>query len=127
MQDYMEPADGRIDSMLGRVMTVPVSPTPAILRDCNKAFTLWMFYSDRFAAAKDEAPPGIKDRYDACMEFFSEVMSGNAVLVTDSAVLITPTTLDSTTKDFKPIFDLRDFGDMRADPDFVEQDDDEDE
>lgn len=126
MQDYMEPSDNRIDSMLAKVTTVPVDPAPPILRDCNKAFTLWAFYSDRFAAVNDEAPPGLQDRYDKCMEYFTEIMSGNMVLVTDSANIEAVLTLDSTTVGFKPVFDMRDFGSMRADPDLVAQDDDED-
>ena len=126
IQDYMEPADDRINGMLGKVMTVPVTPNMPILRDCNKAMALWGFYSDRFAEVKREAPPGIKAHYDSCMKFFADVMSGNAVLITDSGAIQLPSGMASTTYDFKPIFDLRDFGDMRADPDFVDQDESED-
>ena len=126
IQDYMEPADDRINAMLGKVMTVPVTPNMPILRDCNKAMALWGMYSDRFAEVKREAPPGIKAHYESCMEFFAEVMSGNAVLVTDSGIIQLPTGMASTTYDFKPIFDLRDFSVMRPDPNFVAQDQDDD-
>ena len=126
IQDYMEPSDDRINAMLGMVMTVPVTPNMPILRDCNKAMTLWGYYTDKFSEVKREAPPGIKAHYDSCMKFFAEVMSGNAVLVTDSGIVQAPFILGSTTEDFKPIFDYRPFEDMRADPDFVDQDIDED-
>lgn len=127
IQDYMEPADNKMNALLGRVMTVPISPTPAVLRDCNKALTLWGFYNDRFAEVKREAPPGIEARYTACMEFIAEVMSGNAVLVTDSGIIQQSLVMGSTTEDYKPIFDLRDFEVMRTDPDRIDAEDAEDE
>lgn len=126
IQDYMEPSDDKINGMLGKVMTVPVTPNMPILRDCNKAMSLWGFYSDRFAEVKKEAPPGIKEHYDSCIKFFAEVMSGNAVLVTDSGVITLPTGFRSTTQDYKPIFDLRDFEVMRVDPEVIDLSDDED-
>lgn len=126
IQDYMEPSDDKINAMLGRVMTVPVTPNMPILRDCNKAMTLWGFYTDRFAEVKRDAPPGIKSHYDSCMKFFAEVMSGNAVLVTDSGVITLPTGFASTTQDYKPIFDLRDIEDWRVDPDVIDLSDSED-
>lgn len=126
IQDYMEPSDDKINAMLGTVMTVPVTPSMPILRDCNKAMTLWGFYTDRFAEVKRDAPPGIKSHYDSCMKFFAEVMSGNAVLVTDSGIVQAPFILGSTTEDFKPIFDHREPHYWRVDPDRIDEEHDED-
>lgn len=126
VQDYMEPADNQIDAMLGMIMAVPVMPTPAKLRDCNKAMALWGMYSDRFAEVKREAPPGIKAHYDACMKFFADVMSGNAVLVTDSGAIQLARTFGSTTQDFKPVFDMREPKSWRVDPDLIDAIKDED-
>lgn len=127
IQDYMEPADDRINAMLANVMTVPVTPNMPILRDCVKAMALWGIYTDKFAEVKRDAPPGIYSHYKSCMEFFAEVMSGNAILVTDSGAIVLPTGLASTTQDYKPIFDLRPFEDMRPDPDVISFNVDEDE
>lgn len=127
MQDYMEPSDDKINAMLGTVMSVPVAPTPPILRDCNKAMTLWGFYTDRFSEVKRDAPPGIKAHYDSCMKFFAEVMSGNAVLVTDSGVIEAPFQYGSTTQDFKPVFDHRRPEAWRVDPDWIDYNKGEDE
>ena len=70
---------------------------------------------------------GLEDRRDKCMEFFAEVMSGNAVLVTDSGIIQAAMTFDSTTIDYKPVFDMRKPSAWRIDPDRIDDEEDEDE
>ncbi len=127
IQDYMQPADATIDMKLGTVMTVPVTPCP-ILRDWNKVITLWTMYCDRFGTAREEAPPGLYDRYKEVMKTLTAIQSGTAVLsVASGSVVSASFTIGSTTEDYKPVFDSRDWEVMRIDPDLQEADDAADE
>jgi phage gp36-like protein len=127
LQDYMQPADATIDMKLGTVMTVPVTPCP-ILRDWNKVITLWTLYCDKFSTQKEDAPNGLYERYKEVMKTLTQIQSGNAVLsVTSGSVLQVSYTIGSTTEDYKPVFDSRDWTEMRIDPDLQEADESADE
>ena len=123
IQDYMEPADDFINGHLGQQFSVPVSPVPPEIREWNKSVTLWHIYTDRFAVNQEEAPPGLKERYDAVVLRMSEVLSGNGVLHVQSGTLRRAAwDIQSTTEDFKPVFDSRDWEKQRFDPDLVDTD-----
>ena len=125
IQDYMEPADDFINGKLGRVFTVPVSPTPPILRDMVKVFTLFGFYSDRYSIERENAPGAITERREQYATLLTDIQSGNCVLVVASGILQSPDPIIfSTTTGFKPIFDSRDWERQRIDPDLVERDKD---
>ena len=123
IQDYMEPADDFINGHLGQQFTVPLSPVPPEVREWNKSITLWHIYTDRFAVNQEEPPPGLKERYDAVVERISQVLSGDGVLHVQSGTLVRASwDIVSTTEDFKPVFDARDWEQQRLDPDLVDRD-----
>ena len=124
IQDYMEPADNWIDSKLGTIHTIPVSPVPPIIREINKTRVLWRFYSDKFGLNREEVPPGLKDAHDEADKFLTAVQSGDQVLhVTSGTVLGRPTAeISSSRQKFHPIFDSRDWPLQRIDPDQIDDD-----
>lgn len=123
IQDYMEPADDWINGKLGVIFTVPVTPAPPILRDMVKVYALCNFYSDRYNLERQDTPPAIVRRKEAYDEFLDEIVEGNAILHTQSGTVIRyDPQITSTTDDFKPIFDHRDWEVQRIDPDIRDRD-----
>ena len=130
MRPYLEAADGYIDGKLGMVMTVPVTPTPAIITDMSKIFSLAYFYSDRYSIEREAAPPAILQRKEWYEEYLSSVLSGTAVLVTSGGV--TTRVVDEINKmtgsidDGTPTFGLRDWPSQKVDADILDDEADRD-
>jgi hypothetical protein len=81
LRPYLEEADAFIDSHLGIVMGVPVTPTPNLLRAMSKVFALSNYYSDRYSVENAAAPPAIIARKDDYEKLLYSIVSGTAVLV----------------------------------------------
>ena len=132
LRPYLEEADAFIDSMLGRVMTVPVTPTPNLLVAMSKVFALANFYSDRYSVEDEGAPPAIIKRRDDYVEFLSSVVSGTAVLVTSGGVTtsiqdaVTALTGSLPGAAGVPVFGLRDPENQVIDADITQAEADKD-
>lgn len=119
LRDYMQPADNRIDMHLGGIegITVPLSPVPPIVREWCKNITLWNFYTDRFGVNREDEPPALKARYDEAIKLMSGVQSGNLVFHMGEGVIYRSTEIfESSTQNYRPIFNSRDWETQRVDP-----------
>lgn len=124
VRPYLESADGWIDSWLGRITTVPLGSSSAIVKDMSKVYGLYYYYADRYSVEKEDAPPGIvgrKDRYD---ELLQAVIAGSATIAglgigVEDKISVLP-------GDFKPVFDMRDVIQQRVDPDLIAAEDSRD-
>lgn len=123
MRPYLESADAWIDTKLRPIATVPVSPTPNFLRDASKVGGLFMYYSDRYAFQKDDAPPGIVERWRQYNELIDAIVAGSASLV---GVDVSDQPIDINMDGYKPIFDFRGVEDQRIDPDLIDANEDDD-
>lgn len=128
IRDYAQPADDLINAKLGLITTVPVSPTPPILRDAVKVLALAGMYSERHSQEDEDISPAIIRRREEVMQFLQDVVDGNAVLVvTSGTTLLTEQEVVVTAAHgYKPTFDLRDWVEQRVDPDAVTADEDAD-
>lgn len=124
LRPYLEEADAFIDSMLGLVITVPVTPTPNLIVAMSKVFALANFYSDRYSTENEEAPPAIIKRRDDYVELLASVVSGTAVLVTSGGVITRAqeaiTALTGSISGGTPVFGMRDPEQQKIDADIVE-------
>ena len=129
LRPYLEEADAFIDSMLGLVVTVPVTPTPNLIVAMSKVFALANFYSDRYSLENVDAPPAILKRKEDYVELLASVVSGTAVLVTSGGVVtgtqqaITALTGSLPGAGGVPVFGMRDFEGQVVDADIVEAED----
>ena len=129
LRPYLEEGDAVIDSMLGQVTTVPLVPTPNLIRAMSKVFALANFYSDRYSMQNEDAPPAILRRQDKYMEMLTAIMSGTAALVSSGGVIavaqdaVTALTGSLEHSEGVPIFGLRDSEMQRVDADIVEAED----
>ena len=123
LQPYMEEGDAYIDSMLGLVVTVPVTPTPNLIVAMSKVFALANFYSDRYSMENEDAPPAIMKRKEEYVELLSSIVSGSAVLVTSGGVVTSVqeaiTALTGSIKGGVPVFGMRDPEDQTVDADIT--------
>lgn len=120
MRPYCQGADGYIDSFLGKIMTVPVSPIP-IIADMSKVYTLWRLYCDRYSGEKDAEPPAIKSRKEDYDKLLWAVIAGSLTLAgltpdvaTFNQVSIVPQV------PYNPVFDMRDFESQHVDRDLLD-------
>ncbi len=124
LQPYLEEGDAYIDSMLGRVITVPLTPTPNLIAAMSKVFALANFYSDRYSIENADAPPAILRRKTEYMALLASVVSGTAVLVTSGGGLAVAqdavSALTGSIEGGIPVFGLRDVELQRVDVSIVD-------
>ena len=129
LRPYLESGDAYIDSKLGMIMAVPLSPTPNLIRDMSKIFCLANFYSDRYSVEHEAAPPAIIARKESYEELLAAVMSGTAVLVTSGGVVSRAEqeyiglTGGLEHSAGVPVFGMRDFETQTIDSDIVDAED----
>lgn len=111
---YCKAADAMIDATLSTLTTVPVVPTPALLSDMSKVYTLWRFYCDQYSAQKDSEPPGIIHRKAEYDDYLVALAAGSASLPGVSLDGISDEIRIIPSASYKPVFDMRDAGEQHV-------------
>ncbi len=132
MQPVCQAADGYIDSYLGRVMNVPLTPpVPPLIADMSKVYTLWRFSSDRHFFELNEEDSAVVRRKNDYDKLLQSIAAGSLTVVNvgSSSITITSDQDDVVAipdPTYKAVFDMRDWIDQRVDPDLVDDEDSKD-
>lgn len=87
VQPYMEGADAYINAKLGTLFSVPITPTPNLLRDMSQVFATWGLWSDRVKSHKDDTPPAIVSRRDWFEDLLDNIVEGKAAIEVSSGTI----------------------------------------
>ena len=94
IEPQMLGAYGYINGRLGRVMTVPITPSPPYLARGEEVLALYALHGTFRGSDKSELPPAINQLRDDFVEYLDAVVAGDAT-VTNSGVQLQMTGLDT--------------------------------
>jgi len=128
LRPYLESGDAYIDAKLGVVMSVPLNPTPNLIRDMSKVFCLANFYSDRYSVEHEDAPPAIIARKKSYEALLDKIVAGDAVLVSSGVAIRAEDEYVALTGGLEhsagvSVFGMRDFETQTIDADIVTAED----
>ena len=128
IRPMMEAGDGWIDSKLGKIITVPISPVPFSVREMANRMAVYFLYQSYYGAQKADMPSVIENQFDKDNEFLDGVVEGKWALAGSGVSFIFEqpvSVITGGTADGKPAFGRSDWEDQRIDPTILDFEDDE--
>ena len=123
VRPFMESGDGWIDSKLGKIITVPMSPVPIALREMSNRMAIYFLSGE-----KADDTSGIVRQFDNDNEFLDGVVEGKFALAGSGVSFIFEqpvSVITGGTADGKPAFGRSDWQDQQIDPNILDFEDDE--
>lgn len=128
VRPFMESGDGWIDSKLGKIMTVPMSPVPFALREMSNRMAIYFLYNAYYSGQKADEPPAVVRQFDNDNEFLDGVVEGKFALAGSGVSFIFEqpvSVITGGTADGKPAFGRSDWEDQQIDPNILDFEADE--
>ena len=128
VRPFMESGDGWIDSKLGKIMTVPMSPVPFALREMANRMAIYFLYNTYYSGQKTDEPPAVVKQFDKDNEFLDGVVEGKFALAGSGVSFIFEqpvSVITGGTADGKPAFGRSDWESQQIDPNILDFEDDE--
>lgn len=128
VQPHMEAGDGWIDSKLGKIITVPLTPVPFSVREMANRMAIYFLYNTYYSGQKTDEPPAIVRQFDKDNEFLDGVVEGKYALAGSGVSFIFEqpvSVITGGTADGKPAFGRSDWESQQIDPNILDFEDDE--
>lgn len=132
-ENFISKADNFINAKLGATYVVPftaVPSTPPLINNISAELALVYVFTRHYTQEKRNTSEWVKDRKKEVMQLLKDIVDEKLTIVTSDGAVVTEdeTRMEivSTTKDFKPVFDMRDEEYWRVDPDEIDFENDED-
>lgn len=126
VKPHMLAAYGYINSRLGGVMSVPLSPTPPYIAQGEEVIAVYTLYGSFGATEKGDIPAAFEKLRDDFVEFIDKVVEGEATvegtLVSQGPVVYFTGGVEGGT----PTFGRRDWSEQRVDSDILDHEDGQD-
>ncbi len=123
--NFIEEAETVVNAKIGIRYSVPfgVNSVPPVIQTITTKLATASVITE-IGMVSDDLAKGVLQRFDKYEEMLTEIGSGTMSIVTSDGTVIGQATsgieIVSTTKDFKPVFDMRDPVDWRVDADLID-------
>jgi len=128
IRPHMEAGDGWIDSKLGKIITVPMTPVPFSVREMSNRMGIYFLYQSYYGGQKVDVPTAVQKQFVIDNEFLDGVVEGKWALAGSGVSFIFEqpvSVITGGTADGKPAFGRSDWEDQRIDPNILDFEDDE--
>ena len=128
IRPHMEAADGWIDGKIGRIVGVPLSPVPQVVREMSNHGGLYFFFSAYYGGQRSEIPADVQRQWEQDNEFLDGVVEGKYALTTSGATYQLENEVKAITggiEEGKPAFGRSDWTDQEIDSDIKDFEDDQ--
>ena len=128
VRPFMEAGDGWIDSKLGKIIGVPLSPVPFSVREMSNRMAIYFLYNAYYSGQKTDEPPATVRQFDKDNEFLDGVVDGKWALAGSGVSFIFEqpvSVITGGTADGKPAFGRSDWEKQVIDPNILDFEDDE--
>jgi phage gp36-like protein len=118
-----------IDSKLSQRYAVPFTSTPPVVETIATDLTTYRTLKARGFRDNDESNEWVKSFKDESSKLLDALAAGSMSLVDSSGTIVSTVTtfveVDSNTKNYKPVFDMRDPVVWEVDPDRIDDENNE--
>ena len=128
VRPHMEAGDGWIDSKLGKIITVPISPAPLSVREMSNRMAIYFLYNAYYGGQQVDEPPAVVRQFDKDNEFLDGVVEGKYALAGSGVSFIFEQPVSAITggvEGGKPAFGRSDWEEQQMDTAILDFEDDE--
>lgn len=128
IRSHMEAGDGWIDSKLGKIIGVPMTPAPFSVREMSNRMGIYFLYQSYYGGQKVDVPTAVQRQFTIDNEFLDGVVEGKFALAGSGVLFIFEqpvSVIIGGTADGKPAFGRSDWENQVIDPAILDFEDGE--